>query len=421
MNQKKPEEYLRCMIEEQRREISTCRKDVVACQQEVATLRECLRDAGLLRSSSFMAKLHQRQFMAGWQAFGFHSDVCLEMALRVHEIALCVGLYMGITAARLSGLASRAAWREISRALPLIRELCDGYIYVLGGSTNEDPILDSVERYSPASGKWDVLPNMVRGRGTPSAGILDDGLYICGGLNSNDQAMRSVERLRLGTCTWETLPSLLTARYAACAASIAGKLWICGGGGRNSDNEQDAALRSTECFDPARIAWDMGPTMLVDRFWAAAGVVGGRLHLCGGRTGDLDGTLVLNSAECLEPGGTWKELPPMSTARACAAAGTVGGKLYVCGGWGQNLLIMNSVERFNRVEKTWETVVPMSVRRSGAAGACLAGRLYIFGGQNEDEELLRSAEYYDPATGKWTGLMPMRARRDGAAAVASQS
>merc|ERR1712048_913713 len=102
----------------------------------------------------------------------------------------------------------------------------------------------------------------------------------------------SVERLDLSLNTWETMPSMLFAHRGAAAGVIMGKLYVCGGYDAN-----DEPMDLCECLDPtSSTSWEALPLMLEPRAEPAAGVLGGKLYVCGGR-GERDVWEQLSSVE----------------------------------------------------------------------------------------------------------------------------
>jgi len=407
------------MVEEQQGAIGALRRDLAACREEVGALRECLLTEGVLDRVRFLVHLHRRCFAAVRARHGLALDARVDAVIDMRVIAYAIGLFAGPTAMR----ALREASTSVSASAgDIMGSLCPGHLYVCGCFEGQ-LALNSVERLDPTAGGWEVLPPMMEARQYTCAGVVSGRIYVCGGWGG-PQPVRTVERFDPQIGIWEVMPPMLMARWGASAGVVGGTLHICGG-----LDESKQPLSSVERLNPAMAgsfeatiaaasvfgtSWEVVPAMSERRGWPAAGVLGGRLYVCGGRDEQRE---PLSSAERLGPGASsWEALPPMAGQRAGAAAAAAAGKLYVCGGaFGAQML--SSAERFDPKAETWEALPPMAARRAYVAAAAVAGRLHVFGG-SDGGQCRGSTEQFDPILGVWTPLPLMSERRSGAAAAA---
>jgi len=247
-------------------------------------------------------------------------------------------------------------------------------------------------------------------------GILRDScaasFYVCGGEDGQD-FLDSVERFDALRREWEILPPMLSRRFAAAAVVLSGRLHICGGmrGPRDS-------LQTVECFDPAINVWENSAPMSQRRYGLAVAAIGGHIYACDGKESP-DDTEPFSSTERFDPEGpvgVW-QVTPMQTNRSrfAAASATVQGQLHVCGGMlrGQCL---RSVERLDLEARAWRLLPPMTTGRASAAAAAVAGRLCVYGGTNGQQDL-DSVECFDPDSSQWEVLRPMPQRRSGLSVV----
>lgn len=186
-----------------------------------------------------------------------------------------------------------------------------------------------------------------------------------------------------------------------------GHVYVCGG----ADDLQGQSLTSVRRFFPTTGAWGVLPPMRQRRAYASAGVLGGRLYICGGVNHPVDGPL-LKSVECFNvasasSNGEWEEVSSMSVARKGASAAVLSGKLYVCGGVDDSMHTLTCCESFHPSSGHWEIVPPMLESRGYLAACALQGRLYACGGRAVGGRHLSSAEYYDPGHGKWFEVQSM--------------
>lgn len=412
----KPELLLE-RLERQQAELARAGTESAACREELTALHCCLVDAGILTEASLLVKMHQRRFQAALAEHPLNSGVCLDTALSTDGVGVAVGLFSGRYAALAAGRASRATRAASSGLCRAIRDLRASRVYVCGGSRDGIEVLDSVECFNTSTSTWEALPSMLERRCDASAHVIAGCLYVCGGCNgeaSQNSALNSVlntvEKFDPGTNAWEVMPPMLFARKCAAAGVIEGKLYVCGG-----FDATEQALDLSECLDPrASTVWEALPLMLEPRAEPSSGVVGRRLYVCGGGGGLW---VQLNSAEAFDPAeGSWQPLPPMREPRSGATAAAVGFHLYVCGGMGNSMA--TSVESFDTRGGFWEAMTPASVPRYGAAAASADGRLYVFGGSHGWHQLA-SAECFDPDARSWTTLPCMSERRLAPAVAAS--
>jgi len=158
-------------------------------------------------------------------------------------------------------------------------------------------------------------------------------------------------------------------------------------------------------------------TMTQLRVGAAAGVVGGRLYICGGA---LNYNTVLATVERFDPiTGKWEAIPSMLAARHGASAGTVNGMLHVCGGWGPDEKPLASTERFCPRTGQWTWGLPLLHPRFSSGAAAISGCLYVCGGQHSNDPL-SSVECYDAkAGGIWVAAPSMLEKRSAPAVTAT--
>lgn len=76
----------------------------------------------------------------------------------------------------------------------LVYELSIGFIYVIGGISDEGMELRSAEMYDPISRRWSTLPVMVTRRAYVGVACLNNCIYAVGGWNEALGALETVEK-----------------------------------------------------------------------------------------------------------------------------------------------------------------------------------------------------------------------------------
>jgi len=381
---------------------------LAASCEELAELRRCLAESGLLCEVQHSARLHRQRFDAMRRTSGWTSDVRLEHLFTVSDICFLVSSQAGADTVRTLHETSRDA-----------ESFFPPRLYVCGGAGETFEPLTSLECFNPKTGVWTALPPMSAPRADHAAVAISGCLYVCGG-RDGARTLSSTERFDPWKRGWESLAPMRVWRKAHVAAAIAGELYACGGDGMGQIHFE------AERFSPGQlpgrdVAWDPLPPMRERRSWSAAAATGGRLYVCGG----FDGLHFHSSAERFDPRrNVWEEVPQMRTRRCGHAASVVGGQLVVCGGF-DGAQVWDSVETFHPGRGIWEFLPsPMSAPRHRPAMVALAGQLYVCGGYSCPPELRGalpgvflwdSVERFDHHKGTWETISPMTAARGGLA------
>jgi N-acetylneuraminic acid mutarotase len=106
------------------------------------------------------------------------------------------------------------------------------HVYALGGrALSSDKNSPALERYDPATDRWQRLPDMPTARGGLGAAIVGGHLLAVGG-ESPTRALGEVESYNLARKAWSTAPSMRTPRHGLAVAAIDRSLYSLGGAPR---------------------------------------------------------------------------------------------------------------------------------------------------------------------------------------------
>jgi N-acetylneuraminic acid mutarotase len=241
-------------------------------------------------------------------------------------------------------------------------------------------------------------------------------LYVFGGRHIGGQQVFTVQAYNTATNTWSYKKSAsYIFEYTHGAQAIGGKIYIAGGlAGRYE------TLPYLLQYDPAKDTWIRKRDVPVEGFAGVSGVINGKLYVltrCQNSYGycsnpDYD----ISSGESRFFGAydpatdqwTPLALPPGGRDHQHGAAGVIGGKLYVAGGRHTSAL-----DIYDPATNQWTSGASMGSIRGYTAGAAVAGKLYVIAGArfvyNSDGTLASSdgvttTSRYDPATNAWTNL-----------------
>jgi N-acetylneuraminic acid mutarotase len=246
-------------------------------------------------------------------------------------------------------------------------------------------------------------------------------LYVFGGR----QQVLTVQAYNAATNTWtnkKPAPSLIEFPHGARA--IGSKIYIAGG--TFGPSETSSLLWR---YDPASDTWSRKRNVPVESSAGVSGVMNGKLYVLA-RCEDCDNPdyqpphdpRFFGAYDPATDQWTSLALPPGGRDHQHGAAGVIGGKLYVAGG-----RTSNALDIYDPATNHWTTGPSMGSIRGYTASATVAGKLYVIAGArfvyNSDGTLasiddVATTSRYDPATRTWKNLRP--APRSGTALAADR-
>lgn len=276
----------------------------------------------------------------------------------------------------------------------------DGQVYVVGGRDRKGQVLDRVERFDPATERWDAeVPPLRRARYNAAAVVLAGRLFVLGGRDRDGEVIDDVEAYDPGENRWRRVDDLEEAREGHAAVVHNGRLYVFGG----SDGRENI-LSSIEVYDPQRDEWHASDLWRLDIGRVAMAAVDhrGAVYLFGG----ISRAGLLQPVQLLQTGGISLIVrPPMSfQARARLGAVSVGDSLFVLGGRGpdrpqQRPNILDDVTVYDPGRDRWRMAPSLRLARESFGVAAVAGRVYVFGGRDAFGEVTPTVERYDASTG----------------------
>lgn len=142
------------------------------------------------------------------------------------------------------------AWTDAA-AMPTLREhmsaASDGtYAYAVGGrNLSSDKNSAALERFDPATGAWQKLPDMPTPRGGVAAAFLAGRIIAVGG-EEPTRVLPTVEAYDIETGRWQQLPPLQFARHGCAVAAVGNTVFTVGGARRPT---HAASTASVEALD----------------------------------------------------------------------------------------------------------------------------------------------------------------------------
>lgn len=278
----------------------------------------------------------------------------------------------------------------------------DGKVYVVGG-TEQHGKLPTIWNsrltmmYDPARDAWRTRAPLPHGFTHAGVAALGGKLYAVGSFT---------EPVHMGplnlafvydpqTNRWSALPPLSSPRGSVAAVAAGGKLHVFGG--RVSDKVVDiptpaggprmragfGTVTTHQIYDPASGRWSAGPPIPgPGRDHLGVALLGGKIHLFGGRTADVQNNL--DRHDVYDPAtGRWTRAAPLPRARSAGAYTVLDGRILYAGGeckpGGQPYTpnAYDDVTAYDPRTDSWTTVRPLPQARH-AFGAATVGHVAYF-------------------------------------------
>ncbi len=319
-----------------------------------------------------------------------------------------------------------AGWHRMGRVFPAVdfkswiavRRLLGG---LLAGAAGVPGALVAA---SPEAGGREASPlvkvaehRLLEPRFAAAAAAAGDYLYVSGGSSGDQWVLDSIERFDLRTGKSEPFAQLARGRLWHRMVIVDGALLVLGGDSVVEDLAGKKSLRteaSVERFDLATRARASGPPLPEPRRSFGCVVVGRQIYVVGGCRQSETGTSWSGATWTLDlASGRWSAGAPMPTAREAEAVLAGGAAIIVAGGY-DGVEALRTVEAFELGSGIWAPRPPLPRPASAQAAAVLGDVMYLFGHYDDVDQCLA----YDLRAG-WSEVVaaPVRGARHAAAVV----
>jgi serine/threonine-protein kinase PknK len=120
------------------------------------------------------------------------------------------------------------------------------YVYAVGGrNLSSDKNTAAFERFDPATGAWQTMPNMPTPRGGVAAAFVDGRIVAAGG-EEPTRVLPTVEAYDVATGTWSPLPSLPVPRHGISLATVGNSVYAVGGAQRPTHAKSAATVEALD-------------------------------------------------------------------------------------------------------------------------------------------------------------------------------
>ena len=209
--------------------------------------------------------------------------------------------------------------------------------------------------------------------------------------------------------TWTAKTPMPEPRIVSAAGVVGGRLYVVGGSTGNG------ASTIPEIYDPNTDTWSYGSPAGLPRGAMATGVLNNKVYVAGGWI-NSDANASTSALEIYDPAtGSWANGAPMAIARGATASAVIGGKLYAAGGnAAYPYHALHTLEIYDPISDTWSSGAPMPVAVSFAGGAVINDKFYVVGGVSINETPpTATLQVYDPILNTWITGAPMPTPRYG--------
>ncbi|WP_169457978.1 kelch repeat-containing protein [Ottowia thiooxydans] len=326
----------------------------------------------------------------------------------------CLTLAALISSLLIATSTAHAQWENAAplpeaRAQHTATVLANGQVLVAGGSAHlaNTPTHATTLLYNPATGQWRAGPDLAQARRGHTATPLPNGtVLIVGGITSSGGQIPLAQSGVIfdpragapgigGFTETANTPMLRRARHTATVLPN-GQVLVVGGQGIAGQ----AALASTELYDPATRTWGSAPSLPGSSFGKRDHTTtllrDGRVLVVGGESNHEVPTL---DAYLRESDGSWTSVPlPAGHHRTLHSATLLpDGRVFVAGGVDINGESLPTSHFFHPATSNW-TPGPLLITARGRHSATLLpdGRVLLAGGRGAGGAAIGTAEVLSP-------------------------
>jgi hypothetical protein len=273
-----------------------------------------------------------------------------------------------------------------------------GRVYEVGGTIQRGEAraewaTTSVTSYDPATRSWAQHAPLPRPLTHVGVAALAGKLYAFGGFTSpvHMSPQSAAYAFDPKVNRWEQLPDMPQKLGSVSVVAVDGRLQLLGGRDSHEIEEQPGSpfplgfgtVRTHLVYDPVRHSWSTAAPLPVEpRDHAGTVVIGHRIHVFGGRTGDVDDNLDRHDVYDTRT-GRWSTAAPLPVPRSAGAATVMGGRIVYAGGECKSVgtsQAYDDVTVYTPRTDQWVSVAAMPQAKHAFGAATVGDRAYFLGG-----------------------------------------
>ncbi len=251
-------------------------------------------------------------------------------------------------------------------------------MHIVGGYAEQRVDRPYHHVYAPKEDRWSDAAPLPLGSNHVGVAFLGGKLYAIGGfLEQNRRPHPRCFAWDPAADRWTEFAPLPRPVGSAAVVGVGGLLHVIGGAvGDSFDTKRSVDWHLA--YDPAADKWDSRTPLPTARDHTGTLLVGGLIHVIGGRVDSFHTNSNLHHA--YDPAtDKWAPKNPLPTARSGHGAVLYRGKVFVMGGEGTNR-VFGQMEAYDPVTDAWEQYAPMATPRHGLGAALVGDAIHIAGG-----------------------------------------
>ena len=292
---------------------------------------------------------------------------------------------------------------------------------VVAGGRNKN-ILNSVEMFSLATGRWTPLQPMRECRLGASSVVHNNQFFVSGGFSNNFGWSKSIEKLSLNavlvdqSIPWEVAPAELPGRLVGhCSVVYNGRLIVIGGFDADKSVYSDSI---TEISLASPYTRRLLATMLHRIFYCGVALFGDKVLIVGGKQDTQNSSALRNVVMYDIATNEFQELAPLPYPVSEMATVKWGDdNVMIMGGIDTHDQTLKKVLMYNIKTQKSRMLPDMKYKRKGCVAAVVRDTVIVMGGEDQRENHLKSVERFRFDSKTWKELADMHEARHWATAV----
>ncbi len=259
---------------------------------------------------------------------------------------------------------------------------------------------------------WNSVHMMHMPRGGAAAVKWENYIYVFGGKTKNNRVLDSVERFNLSTGLWDkkTVPNFEKARYDAAAVVFENKIYLMGG------KDETKVFEDVQVYDPVQNTWSEAHDLHKEREGFAAVILDDHIYVIGGRK--EQSSLIRDIEWYNQNDDKWEEANwEMNNRRADLFSAAYNDSFYMFGGYYYGLTKTSYVAVPTQWGHSWQNGPELSIGRMYGASVCIDDRIYMLGGETTGGKS-SLVEMFDVSDNEITTQTGLNSPRSGMASVA---
>ena len=238
------------------------------------------------------------------------------------------------------------------------------------------------------AGEWQTGVPLNTPRQGAASVVLGNYIYVMGGKTLNNTILNTVERFNLNTGMWETsVASFGTPRMGAAAIVFNNEIFLAGG----REQISGEAMKDVEIYNPVQNAWRTAQDMRREREGHTLAFFNNLIYVIGGQKNEYDLEEEIEYYDVQDD--DWKEAPfEIASPRVAFFSGVLYDTFYICGGFYYGPTDSSFIKP--PLTLNWLPGPNMAAKRGGGASALLGDSLFMIGGETQTG-ITDSVEIYD--------------------------